>query len=228
VWPTRSEELVALQERLGRERPEPWRPRELPPRVAGCFVCFPCDDPGRGNSGDTAWAAAALLEPGRAPRTVAVAGETGGPYRPGLLALRAGRALEQAVRALPARPDALIVDATGRDHPRRAGLALHLGCVLDLPTIGVTHRTLLAEGEWPPAERGAHSPLRIGDEVVGAWLRVQPRVRPIAVHAAWRTDTETAVAVVMAMARRVRTPEPLRQARRAARLARTQALAAAR
>jgi deoxyribonuclease V len=226
VWPSSIEELVALQERLGAEEPEPWRPGALPPTVAGCFVCFPSDDPGRGCRGETAWAGAALLEPDHPVQTVTIEGETGGAYRPGLLALRAGPALEQAVAALPAPPDVLIVDATGRDHPRRAGLAFHLGQVLDLPTIGVTHRTLLAEGEWPDATRGARSPLRVGDEVVGAWLRIQPRARPIAVHAAWRTDADTAVEVVLAVARKVRTPEPLRQARRVARLARAEALAA--
>src|SRR4051812_3943488 len=99
AWPARSQELVALQERLGGERPEPWRRgpgrrgpgrREPPLRVAGCFVCFPFDAPGRGGRGDTAWAAAAVLEPDREPRTATVEGETGGPYLPGLLALRAG------------------------------------------------------------------------------------------------------------------------------------------
>jgi deoxyribonuclease V len=226
VWPSSIEELVELQERLGDEQPELWRPQTLPPTVAGCFVCFASDDPARGCAGETAWAGAAVLAPGQPPETVAIEGETGGAYRPGLLALRAGRPLEQAVDELPARPDVLIVDATGRDHPRRAGLAFHLGRVLDLPTIGVTHRTLLAQGEWPEPVRGAHTLLRLGDETVGAWLRIQPRARPIAVHAAWRTDAETAVQVVMAVARKVRTPEPLRQARRAARLARAQALAA--
>jgi deoxyribonuclease V len=219
VWPTTEEALAALQERLGAEDPEPWHPAD-PLRVAGCFVCFP----GEGHAGDTAWAAAALLEPGQRPEIVSIEGETGGPHTPGLLALRAGPALEAAVDQLPTRPDVLIVDATGRDHPRRAGLAFHLGKVLDLPTIGVTHRTLLARGEEPPAERGAHTPLTLEDDVVGAWLRVQPRARPIAVHAGWRTDVETAIATVMAVAKKVRTPEPLRAARRAARLARAEAL----
>jgi deoxyribonuclease V len=63
------------------------------------------------------------------------------------------------------------VDATGRDHPRRAGLALQLGAILDLPSVGVTHRPLLADGDWPADARGARSPLRIDDELVGYWLR---------------------------------------------------------
>jgi deoxyribonuclease V len=210
-WPDTIEALVAVQEALARERPEPWTPPEHP-RVAGCFVCFPSDE--RGN-GDTAWAAAAVP-----PETATAVGVAHAEYLPGLLALRAGPVLEKAVRALETPPDVLIVDATGRDHPRRAGLAVHLGAQLDIPTIGVTHRTLLADGDWPEAERGAQSPLTLNGETVGAWLRIQPRARPIAVHAGWRTEPDTAVRIVMSVASKVRTPEPLRQARRAARLAR--------
>jgi deoxyribonuclease V len=115
----------------------------------------------------------------------------------------------------------LLVNATGRDHPRRAGLALQLGAVLGLPTVGVTDRPLLAEGEWPAEDAGATAPLELDGERVGAWLRTRPRARPVAVHAAWQTDVDTAVAVVLAATRRpARTPEPLRRARTAARVAR--------
>ncbi len=220
-WPDTIDALIAAQTALATQRPDPWRPHEHP-RVAGCFVCFPSDGPGPGGNGDTAWAGAAVP-----PETVTAIGTTHGEYRPGLLALRAGPVLEEAVRALESPPDVLIVDATGRDHPRRAGLAVHLGAQLEIPTIGVTHRTLLADGEWPEAERGAHTPLTLEGETVGAWLRIQPRARPIAVHAGWRTDAETAIEIVMSVASKVRTPEPLRQARRAARLARARAIAAA-
>ena len=147
-------------------------------------------------------------------------GAAGAAYEPGLLALREGPLLEAAVRALPEPPEVLLVNATGRDHPRRAGLALHLGSVLDLPTVGLTHRTLLAVGEWPPDERGAQAPLLLARELVGYWLRTKRAARPLAVHAAWRPDPETAAQVVAAATRRARTPEPLRLARRAARVAR--------
>jgi deoxyribonuclease V len=113
-----------------------------------------------------------------------------------------------------------LVNATGRDHLRRAGLAVHLGAVLDTPTVGVTHRPLYARGEWPEARRGAWSPLIVEGEEVGAWLRTSARARPLAVHAAWRTDVETAVNVVLVASGRYRTPEPLRHARRLARTAR--------
>jgi deoxyribonuclease V len=152
-----------------------------------------------------------------------VAGEAGAPYQAGLLALREGPLLEATVRALPRRPDVLLVDATGRDHPRRAGLGLQLGAVLDLPTVGVTHRPLLADGPWPPAEAGGWSPLTLDGATVGCWVRTRAGARPLAVHAAWRTDPATARAVVLAAAGTVRAPAPLREARRLARASRARA-----
>ena len=128
--------------------------------------------------------------------------------------------MEDAIRALPGPVDVMLLDATARDHPRRAGLALQLGAELDVPTIGVTHRPLVASGEWPSEQRGAISPLRIGDSVVGCWLRTQPDVRPLAVHPGWRTDLAIAVDVVMSCTISRRTPQPLRQARQLARRAR--------
>jgi deoxyribonuclease V len=177
-----------------------------------------------GAAGDPGWAGAALAD----RRTAVVAAPAGAPYEPGLLALREGPLLEAAVRALPQRPEVLIVNATGRDHPRRGGLALHLGAVLGLPTIGVTHRPLAAAGAWPPDRRGESSPLRLEGETVGAWLRTRPGTRPLVVHPAWRTDMSTAIELVLALTGRRRTPEPLRQARRAARSARAGAEARAR
>jgi hypothetical protein len=108
----------------------------------------------------------------------------------------AARPLHDALAPLPTPGDVVLVDATGRDHPRGAGLALHLGAVLDVPTVGVTHRPLLARGALPPDELGASAPLTVDGAVVGAWLRTKAGVRPLAVHAAWRTDPEVAVEVV--------------------------------
>jgi deoxyribonuclease V len=214
LWPSSVAELVAAQRELASASPPPWRAHEGI-RVGGCFVCFERGPSGPGRAGDPGWAAAAL------GAEVAVhAGAAGAAYAAGLLALREGELLEAAVRALPERPDVLLVNATGRDHPRRAGLALQLGAVLDLPTVGVTHRPLLASGEWPADERDAEQPLLLAGERVGSWLRTRPGTRPLAVHAAWRTDPETALAVVRASLRGARTPEPLRLARRAARTTR--------
>jgi len=217
AWPTSLEELVAEQLRLAREMPTPWQPPAAP-NVAGCFLCFPRGKSGAGRRGDRGWAAAAL-----AGDAVVVEGHAGAPYEAGLLALREGPLLEAAVRALADEPDVVLVDATGRDHPRRAGLALHLGAVLDLPTIGLTHRPLVAAGAWPPDEPGARAALVLEPEVVGYWVRTRTGTRPLAVHAGWRTTSETAVEVVLACLGTTRTPEPLRSARTAARTARARA-----
>jgi deoxyribonuclease V len=206
---------------LADARPEAWRPEGRPEAAAGCFVCFARGKEGPGARGDRGWAGAALLRHGAA-ETVVATGEAGAPYVPGLLALREGPLLGRAAGALPGLPEVLLVDATGRDHPRRAGLALHLGAVVDVPTVGVTHRPLLAEGDWPSDERGARAPLFLEGELVAYWARTRPGTRPLACHAGWRTDPETAVEVVLSFTGQLRTPEPLRRARTAARQARGQ------
>jgi deoxyribonuclease V len=151
---------------------------------------------------------------------VAVRGKAAGVYEPGLLALREGALLEAAVRALPEAPEVLTVNATGRDHPQGAGLALHLGAVLDVPSVGVTDHALVAEGAEPGPERGAVSPLLLDGSEVARSVRTRAGARPIVIHAGWRTDLDTAIGVVLGSIRRSRTPEPLRRARREARGAR--------
>lgn len=200
-----------MQPALAAASPEPWEAGDAG-EVGGCFVCFASDDRG--------WAAAAVVAGGRLRRSALAAGMAGGPYLPGMLILREGALLETAVRSLVRPPEVLLVNAAGRDHPRRAGLALHLGALLGLPTVGVTNRPLLAAGPQPGLDRGANAPLRLDGEVVGAWVRTRPGTRPLAVHAAWRTDPATAIAVVMTVVGTARTPEPLRHARRLAREAR--------
>ncbi len=234
-WPTDADALDVEQRRLAALRPAPWTPPEGRLRVAGTFIAYAHGEQGPGRAGDRLWAAAAVVEvpgqdepiPGREGAghrllsRVVVAATAGAPYDPGRLALREGPALAAAVAGLAVVPDVVMVDATGRDHPRRAGLALHLGAVVGLPSVGVTHRPLLGTGEWPPAEEGAAAPLRLEAAPVGAWLRTRATARPLAVHAGWRTDPDTAVAVVARAVACARTPEPLRLARVAARTARS-------
>jgi deoxyribonuclease V len=219
-WPASSDQLVAAQAELGAARPAPWRPGAAELATGGCFVCFERGVAGQGAAGDRAWAAAALVRGCSVRATAVVAGAAASRYEPALLALREGPLLEAAVRRLSERADVLLVNATGRDHPRRAGLALHLGARLELPTVGVTHRPLLARGEWPGEERGETSPLVLDGELVGRWLRTRRGRRPLAVHAAWRTDPDTAIDVVLRAGSGARTPEPLRASRMLARRAR--------
>lgn len=220
------EALEREQRRIAGLAPPAWRPAAGPLVAAGAFVAFARGQEGPGHAGDHAFVGAAATRDTEPLVHVVVPGRAPAPYSAGHLAAREGAMLEAAVRALLATGvpvDVLLVDGTGRDHPRRAGLALHLGAVLDVPSVGVTHRPLLASGSEPPAGAGASSPLVLDGDVVGRLLRTQDGVRALAVHAAWRTDEAVAVDVVRRVTARARTPEPLRLARTAAREARADA-----
>src|SRR5712691_6863151 len=140
---------MRVQEELASAAWTPWRPLGRF-SVGACYACFSQAEPGRGQADDIGWAAAALGEETAATSAVSPEG-----YEAGMLALREGPLLEAAVRGLGELPDVLLVDATGRDHPRRAGLALQLGAVLDLPTVGLTDRPLLAHADEPGNACGA-------------------------------------------------------------------------
>jgi deoxyribonuclease V len=194
MWPPTAAALVRAQRELAALSPPPGRPSGRRPLVAGCYVCFAREPPGRGRARERGWAAAALMRDRRLIETAVAAGVAGAPYEPGLLALREGPLLEAALRALAESPELLIAHAAGRDHPRAAGLALQLGAVLDLPSIGVTDRPLHAEGGEPGADRGATSPLLLGGVEVARMLRTRAGARPVVVHPGWRTDLDTAIA----------------------------------
>jgi deoxyribonuclease V len=217
--------LEREQLRLATSSPPPWSPGPGSLVIGGVFVAFARGEQGPGRAGDRAVVGAAATKGTEPIASVVVDGHAMAPYRPGLLAAREGALLEAAVLALREdgiELDVLLVDATGRDHPRRAGLALHLGEVVQLPTVGVTHRPLLASGPEPADEVGSWTELVFDGEVLGRWVRTQAGVRPLAVHGAWRTDPRTAMEVVLQATATARTPEPLRLARTAAREARSQ------
>ena len=219
-WPASLAELGVIQDGLADLSPEPWLPETPAVAVGGVFVCFGRGGTGPGAEGEAGWSAAAVCHNGRIVGRAEASGPAGGPYRSGCLAMREGRLLEEAINNLAELPTVMLVNATGRDHPRRAGLALHLGAVLNVPTIGITHRPLVARGDWPATKAGSTAPLHIGDEVVGFWLRTQGDTRPLAIHAAWRTTPEAACEIVLGATSGYRTPQPLREARRLARTAR--------
>ncbi|MFW6034089.1 MAG: endonuclease V [bacterium] len=232
LWPMTAAELVARQHQLAVEAEsalaaDPWTPQEAPV-VGGCFVAFARGEAGPGSAGDRAWAGAVSWNRGTVVASAVVRQRVPAPYEPGLLALREGPILAAAVAHLDVRPDVLLVDATGLDHPRHAGLALHLGAALGIPTVGVTHRPLRASGPLPAAfRRGARAPLVLDDvngRLVAYWVCTRPGARPVVAHAAWRTTPETAAETVLAASTPAsRTPHPLREARRVAREARAAA-----
>lgn len=226
MWPETEVELERVQCELAeRERMLPrWQPPVDRPLTVGA-VFFATATGGvrtRASEPEPTWVTAVSVRGARTISSASLSGAVAPPYRAGYLALREGPLLERAVRSLDARPDVLLVNATGRDHPRGAGLALHLGAVLDIPSVGVTDRALLAGGGIPGPDRGDAEPLVLGGAVVGFVLRTRERARPVCVHAGWRTDASTARSVVLATCRGARTPEPLRLARYLARVARAE------
>jgi deoxyribonuclease V len=191
--------------------------------VGAVFVAFPTGSPGPGAAGQRAWAAAVLaagLAGSRLAGEAVITGTTGAPYVAGLLGRRCGRLMERALRALPGAPDVLLVDATGRDHPRGVGLTLHLGAALGLPSVGATARELVAAGDDPGPRRGDRAPLLVDGRLVGYRVRTRAGARALLAHAGWRTDPEVAAELVLALTGRWRTPLPLRAARTLARTAR--------
>jgi deoxyribonuclease V len=223
-WPDTVAGLEPIQEEIARlaATVAPWTfPDDRAIAVGGAFVAYRRGLSGVGERGEPAWTGAVVFLAERRMAVATLEARAGAPYIPGYLALREGPLLEAVVRRLIPPPDVLLVDATGRDHPRGAGLALHLGAVLELPTVGVTDRTLLAAAGQPGPRRGDRTPLVLADELVGYALRTRDATRPLYVHAGWRTTPETACRTVLTSTFRSRTPEPLREARRLARDARS-------
>ncbi|CCH16156.1 Endonuclease V [Micromonospora lupini str. Lupac 08] len=189
-----------------------------PATVAGLDVAY-------AESGDLLAAAVTVLD----ARTLAVvdsAVSVGRPafgYVPGLFAFRELPALLAALDTLTTIPDLLVCDGHGLAHPRRFGLACHLGVVTGLPTIGVGKTPLVGAWAPPPVDRGAWSALRDGDEVVGRVLRTQAGVKPVFVSVGHRMSLENATAQVLALTPRYRLPETTRTADRLCRDALTRA-----
>ena len=149
VWPESAAELEALQQRLAAaaETVSLWvPPAGRQPVIGAVFCAHQRGSPGPGAAGEPIWLGAVLMRGGAVVDRATLRSLTGAEYTPGLLALREGPALEAAARALRSAPDILLVDATGRDHPRGCGLALHLGARLGIPTVGVTDRPLMLKG----------------------------------------------------------------------------------
>ena len=139
------------------------------------------------------------------------------PYVPGFLSFREAPMMLDAVRSLRTEPDLILVDGQGRAHPRRLGIASHLGLLLDKPTIGCAKSRLVGDYVEPPDEPGAASPLVHGGEVVGVALRTRRGAKPIFVSVGHRVSLATAVdLVVRCTLPDQRIPEPIRLAHVAA------------
>jgi deoxyribonuclease V len=206
AWPQSVSEAVAVQRALAARVIDA---DDVGPvtHVAGVDVGFP-------GGGGTARAAVALLS---YPELQVVASSVVErpvtfPYIPGLLSFRELPALLAALSALDGKPDLLLVDGQGRAHPRRFGIACHLGVLTGLPCIGVAKTRLTGTHGEVPDRRGAWVPLLDRGETVGAVLRTRAGVKPVYVSVGHRVDLARAIAWVMACTGRFRLPQTTRAA----------------
>jgi deoxyribonuclease V len=207
-WPATEEQARAVQDelrgRVVREEPGP------PPgsgRVTGVDVAY--DD-----ERDVVVAAAVVLDAATLDvvAEATAVGQVSFPYVPGLLAFREIPTVLAALDALPCAPGLVVCDGYGLAHPRRFGLASHLGVLTGLPTIGVAKNPFTFSYDDPGARRGSASPLLAGDEEVGRALRTRDGTKPVFVSVGHRVSLDTACAHTLALTPEYRLPESTRRA----------------
>jgi deoxyribonuclease V len=148
-----------------------------------------------------------------------VSGQVTFPYAPGLLAFRELPALAEALRRVEVVPDVLVCDGYGVAHPRRFGLASHIGVLTGLPSIGVAKSPFIGAYDEPAPRRGAHTDLVDDGETIGRVLRTRDGVRPVFVSVGHAVNLDDACALVLRMTPAHRLPEPIRAADHAGRVA---------
>ncbi|MBF6469549.1 endonuclease V [Nocardia beijingensis] len=211
-WPTTAEAATAMQDEL-----RPLICERTPPGAQ--FRTVAGLDSAYADTGAVAAAVVVLAAGTLRPVSSAVAhGVAGFPYVPGLLAFREIPATLAALEKLDAAPDLLVCDGQGLAHPRRFGLACHLGLLTGVPTIGVA-KTVWGDYAEPGPERGATADITLEGAVVGRALRTRTGVKPVFVSVGHHIDLDTACAQVLALTPRYRLPETTRQADRLCRAA---------
>ena len=132
------------------------------------------------------------------------------PYVPGMLAFREGPVILEAMGKLTLRPDLLIVDGQGIAHPRRFGIASHIGLLTDIPSIGCAKTILWGDYQEPQLSRGSIAYLTDGDETIGAVVRTRTAVKPVLVSIGHLMDLKDSIQIVLKSCRGYRLPEPIR------------------
>ncbi|MFF3705629.1 endonuclease V [Streptomyces phaeochromogenes] len=207
-WPATEDQARAVQDELrGRVVLDEVGPPPGTGRVTGVDVAY--DD-----ERDVVVAAAVVLDASTLDvvAEATAVGQVPFPYVPGLLAFREIPAVLAALEALPCAPGLVVCDGYGLAHPRRFGLASHLGVLTGLPTIGVGKNPFTFTYDEPGAPRGSASPLLAGEEEVGRALRTQAGVKPVFVSVGHRVTLDTACAHTLHLATRFRQPETTRHA----------------
>ncbi len=209
-WPKTVAEARSIQERL---RHEVIKKDVLakPQRVAGVDVGFE-------QGGTVTRAAVAVLDfPDLMLREHAIVRrKTRFPYVPGYLSFREAPAILAALKQLRDKPDLLLCDGQGLAHPRRFGLACHLGLLADIPSIGVAKSRLIGDHGRLLESKGAWAPLLVDGERIGAVLRTRTGVRPLYISIGHRISLRTAIKYVLLCTTKYRLPETTRHAHRLA------------
>lgn len=151
-------------------------------------------------------------ETGRVVETASVQEDQTFPYIPGLLSFREIPVLLKALDQLTHHPDVILVDGHGIAHPRRLGIAAHLGLFVDVPTVGVAKSRLCGTDADPGHSAGDRAPLVLNGETIGTILRTKAKANPLYVSPGNRCDQTSAVELVMQCLRGYRLPEPTRLA----------------
>jgi deoxyribonuclease V len=143
---------------------------------------------------------------------VSVKNKVNFPYIPGLLSFREAPVCLEAIEKLKNTPDCFIIDGQGFAHPRRLGIACHIGLLIGKPTIGCAKSRLIGEYEQPAKQRGSRSPLVDGDEIIGAVVRTRKNVKPVFVSVGHKCTLDDAVKIVLDCSPKYRLPQPSRLA----------------
>lgn len=205
-WSLTPKEAVELQRSL-RDRVVVEQPTRPIRTVAGADISF-------NRFSSTIYAAVVVIdiETMETVERKGVVSETRFPYVPGLLSFRETPAVLEAWSLLESEPDALMIDGHGLAHPRRFGIACHVGLLVDRPTVGAAKSVLVGTFVEPPPERGAWTPLIDRGEIVGAAVRTKRSVKPIFATVGHRFDLQSAIALLLRCAGGYRQPEPTRRA----------------
>lgn len=144
--------------------------------------------------------------------TQRVTAETRFPYVPGLLSFREAPPVLEAFAKLRTKPDAVVIDGQGLAHPRRMGIASHIGLLLGIPTVGCAKTLLVGEYQDLRDDAPSEAPLVHKGELVGMAVRTRARAKPVFVSVGHRIDLKSAVRLVLSLGRGYRVPEPIREA----------------
>ena len=205
-WDVTPKEAVALQRKLASqvETGPPLGEVEL---VAGADISY-----NRFSSTIYAGVVVVRLTSGEVIERRGVVTKTAFPYVPGLLSFREAPAVLDAFAMLKQKPDAVLLDGQGYAHPRRVGLASHVGLWLKLPCVGCAKSRLIGEFKPPKIAAGSWSDLIDKGEVIGRVVRTKKAVNPLFISVGHKIDLESAVRLTLAACRGYRVPEPTRQA----------------